>query len=129
MSFKKFKNICDQHFNKNKTSLAEKGYKKGALVKLDNAVFGYDTEKLYIVVEVSGIDCPMIDASSPSPAVKLLSVKENKFITRHPSMPITVVKEGKDDDDLYLVRDTKANWKNLSKAQKVRFLSLYGGSK
>jgi len=129
MSFKKFKNICDQHLTKNRLSLAERGYKKGALVKLDNAIFGYDTKKLYIVVEVSGVDYPAIDASSPPLAVKLLSVKDNKLITRHPSMPVTVVKEGKDDDELLLVRDTKVIWKGLSKSQKTRFFALHGDSK
>lgn len=128
MSFKKFRNICDQYLTKNRFSLAERGYKKGALVKLDNAIFGYNTKKLYIVVEVSGADCPVIDASSPPLAVKLLSVKENKFITRHPSMPVTVMKEGK-DDELLIVRDTKTIWKGLSKSQKARFFILYGDSK
>ena len=127
MTLKKFKTICKNFSASQKQALADRGYKKGALVRLDNSEFGYDTSKLYIVVEVSGVDCPPLTAATGVARVKLLDVALNKFIYRHPSMPITVVKEGKDDPLLYVERDVKAIWKSLPKASKSRFINLYGG--
>jgi len=127
MTIKKFKNICKTFSLNQRKSLTDRGYKKGALVKLDNSAFGYNNSKLYIVVEVSGTDCPPVSASCGQARVKLLDVALNKFIQRHPSMPIVVMKEGKEDPQMYVERDLEVVWKSLSKAEKKRFLDLYGG--
>ena len=126
MSFKKFQKICNEHFKKQQASLIKQGYTKGAVLRLDNSIFGVSPGGLYLTIEAENIDCPMVLASDPVPRVKLLSMSEKRFIYRSLELPVQVISKGEYTSDFFVKTDLEARWDSMSEEAKDRFCIVHG---